>query len=344
MSTLRRMDGHVHFIGAGSNDGCSLQVRTPWERLQARALVASWGFPANAWRGNLSELLAAQLLHFLSTSSLDALVLLAHELPYDDHGQPLPQHARFHVPNQAILDLCARYPDQFVPAVSIHPGRPDALDALEHCIEAGARILKILPCVQNINCNAPAYRPFWERMAEARMILLAHTGGERSLPVLAPAYTHPHILRQPLACGVRCIAAHVAGGSWPADPHDHMQDLLAMFAEFPHLYADNAALCTPNRAYLLRHLLTPEIQARMIHGSDLPIPVGGLGPALWGRLPLKIWMRWARHPNPIERDYQYKRAIGFSEDTFTRLDALLADAPKQPKSEALDHDIGHPHQ
>ena len=71
---------------------------------------------------------------------------------------------------------------ELLPAVSIHPARPDALAELERCAAAGAVLLKLLPCVQAVDCNRKQYKPFWQRLAELNLPLLAHTGGEFSLP------------------------------------------------------------------------------------------------------------------------------------------------------------------
>ena len=42
--------------------------------------------------------------------------------------------------------------------------------------------MKCLPNCQNIDPSDARYRRFWERMAEARLPLLAHTGGEHTVP------------------------------------------------------------------------------------------------------------------------------------------------------------------
>ena len=49
---------------------------------------------------------------------------------------------------------------------------------------------------------------FWERMAESKLPLLAHTGGEHTLPVVRPEFADPRILTLPLECRVTVIAAH----------------------------------------------------------------------------------------------------------------------------------------
>ena len=196
------------------------------------------------------------------------------------------------------------------------------MNELEKCIEADMPVLKLLPNCLNVDYCERRFIPFWERVAEAGIILLSHTGGEMTVKVFDPSFGDPNKLEIPLDCGVRVIAAHSAGRSAIFDP-DWTVDLLAMFDKYPNLYADNSALCSINRARTLKHILPSEIQQRIIHGSDYPVPVSGLGPFLMGQLGWSEYRETANITNILERDYQLKKNIGFSADTFTRLDVLL---------------------
>ena len=53
------------------------------------------------------------------------------------------------------------------------------------------------------------------------------------------------------------------------------------------------------------------------------MPVTGSLTWACGAISWRDWRRSAALANPIERDAQIKRAIGFSEETFTRLRGLL---------------------
>lgn len=320
---LRRMDGHVHYVGDGSaGSGCWLRLTTLKQRVQAKILLNASGVGQDALKRGLDTLYEDHLLGLLETSSLDALLVLAQDVPYDDAGKAMPEKGAFYVPNEVVLEMAARHPGKIEAAVSIHPGRPDALEELERCLAAGARVLKLLPNCLNVDCSRREYTPFWERMAEAGMLFLAHTGGELSLPVLEPAYADPRILVHPLECGVRAIAAHGAGRSALWDP-DYTDTLLEMLKKYPGLYLDNSALCSINRARTLKKILHPEVLPRVIHGSDFPIPVSGNGPWLFGHVDWKTMRRAHREPNVIERDVILKMAMWFPEDSFTRLDGLL---------------------
>ena len=67
----------------------------------------------------------------------------------------------------------------------------------------------------------------------------------------------------------------------------------------------NSALCGPtlrlwpNR---LRALLTPDVCARVLHGSDVPVPVGGSTLFACGALSWRGWRESTGLKNPIERD------------------------------------------
>ena len=119
------------------------------------------------------------------------------------------------------------------------------------------------------------------------------------------------------------IAAHAAGKSGLWDP-DYTHQLVGMFERFPHLYADNSALCTLNRSHTIARILHEPAMDRLLHGSDFPVPVTGLGPFRHGHIDRHAWQASRRESHPLQRDVRLKRAIGFSEETFTRLDTLLA--------------------
>ena len=182
--------------------------------------------------------------------------------------------------------------------------------------------MKCLPNCQNIDPSDARYRPFWERMAAAGLPLLAHTGGEHTVPIVNAKLADPKLLRLPLECGVTVIAAHCATKSGPFDP-DYFDDWVAMLAEFPNLYGDVSAMVSLNRCGHLRDCLRAEILPRILHGSDFPVPV--LGHRIWlqGWIDRPTFRRCQNIANPLERDWEFKRALGFSDDIAARAADLL---------------------
>ncbi|MBA3881859.1 MAG: amidohydrolase family protein [Chthoniobacterales bacterium] len=270
---------------------------------------------------DLETVYSRHLLDLVRESSLDAVVLLAHERVHDADGTPRDDLGSMYVPNDVVLDLAAEHPE-FLAGVSIHPARRDAIAELERCLERGAVLMKCLPNCQNIDPSDVRYRRFWERMAAARLPLLAHTGGEYTVPVVNSKLADPKLLRLPLECGVTVIAAHCATKSGLFD-RDYFRAWVKMVAEFPNLYGDNSAMVSLNRCAHLKHCLRSDIVPRVLHGSDFPVPV--LGHRLWmsGSLERGNFTTLQRIRNPLQRDWQFKRAVGFTEGSRTRVTDLL---------------------
>ena len=312
---------HVHIVGNGSGGtGCTMHVDF-WHTPLARFMLHHIGLPQSALKGNLDELFVQRLVEFVKNSSLGASVILAHEKVYEENGKVIEDFGSMYIPNDYVLRLAKKH-SFFLPAVSIHPARPDAIEELNRCAAEGAVMMKILPNCQNIDCSNPRYRKFWETMAELKMPLLAHTGGEHTVPVIRKEYADPRTLKLPLEVGVNVIAAHCATKSGLFDP-EYFHVFASMTKQFTNLYGDTSAFNVPIRGQHIRECLTEPLASRLIHGSDFPVPVYGVWGWLRRQVDWKTFRRWDKNPNVIERDYQLKRAIGFKDDHFTRIWKLL---------------------
>ncbi len=319
-----KIDLHVHVVGNGSGgSGCWYRPRG-WTRLGEPFMLRSFGLPATALKDDLDSLYIERLLSFVRDSSLDAAVILAQDEPHDAAGKKIENVGSFYVPNDYVLSLAKDHPE-LLAGISIHPARKDALDELERCLQLGASLLKCLPNCQNIDWNDHRYTRFLERMAEAGLPLLAHTGGEHTLPVINAKLADPRVLIRPLEIGVCCIAAHCGTASGFCDP-DYFDVFAGLTKKFPRLYGDNSAFNVPNRRLRSKHietLLSPELLGRVLHGSDAPVPVFGHEVYLRGYVSRRAFKMSRREANPLERDYQLKRAMGFPEESFTRAAQLI---------------------
>ena len=343
-----KIDCHVHILGTGSSgSGCAINLRgLRW--LQARFLVWNLGLPqsclsiggnrrrcwwsksleedrsrrdAGAPRKDFDSVYVDSVVRWVRESALDCTLALACDHVRDDAGRAVPEQDAFFTPNDYVLALAQTYPE-LLPCVSIHPAREDALDELEKCIAGKAVAMKCLPLYHNIDCSAPRYRAFWERMAKARMVLLAHTGGELSLPVRNAALADPQVLRLPLECGVTVIAAHCGTNS--LYEKNYFDGFCEMLAQYPNLYGDNSGMNTPFRSRHFKRLL--EVSDRIVHGSDLPIPISAFWAKLRGLIDSAEAKRIQQERNPLQRDYLIKQALGFPPETFTRLSKLLSNS------------------
>src|ERR1041385_5213721 len=127
------VDAHVHIVGNSSGGtGCWLRV-TGWHRPLAALMLREIGLPGRALKGDLDRLYVERLLEQIRSSSVRHAVILAQDLVHDDQGRAMKEMGSFYVPNDYVLKLAKEHPE-FLPAVSIHPARPDALEELDRCL------------------------------------------------------------------------------------------------------------------------------------------------------------------------------------------------------------------
>jgi predicted TIM-barrel fold metal-dependent hydrolase len=270
------------------------------------------GLKINRWSADLDDAYVRLLISWLESSSLAGLVALACDDVHEENGTPRPDLSRLFVPNDYVFRI-AKLEPRILPGVSIHPARKDALDALDASAEGGAVLLKLLPCVQIVDPSLPRYRPFWQRMAALGLPLLAHTGGEFSLPTYRPDLQDPTCLRAPLEFGVKVIAAHCGAPALPWGK-DYSPEFIRLRRTFPNLYGDISALSQPTHLKTLARLRDdPE---RILYGSDYPV----LTSVIWSRMARWVsepdWHRIRRIKNPLERKLQLSQAQGFSDRIF----------------------------
>src|SRR6185436_20991604 len=121
-------------------------------------------------------------------------------------------------PNEVVARVARSRPDRFEWMASIHPFRPDAVEALETAKRDGARGVKWLPPAIGIDPASARCRPFYEALKRLDMPLLVHVGEERAVQGAEEApFANPLKLRAPMDAGVRVIAAHCASMGASAD-------------------------------------------------------------------------------------------------------------------------------
>lgn len=281
-------DYHVHVMGRGyGGTGCEvnpdmLSLGHPFKRAMAMAYLRASGVRD-------MERLDEQYVERLAVLARGfgrpvRLHVLAMDRFYDPDGTPRPERMDFYVPNDYVLDLARRHPDLFVPVVSVHPYRKDALAELERCAAAGARFVKWLPNAQGMDPMDPHLDAFYARMRDLGMVLLSHTGTERAVTVKdAQALGNPLRLRRALDAGVTVIMAH-CGSLGQNEDLDHPGHTASNFELFLRLvddpkyrgraFGDLSAITLVNRApEPLRTLVRrAELEDKLVNGTDYPLP------------------------------------------------------------------------
>ena len=312
------VDFHVHLFGIGDGGtGCFLSDEQK-THANYRFLRELLGIPK---QGGLDRAYVDALVSQLRLSAVDRAVLMAQDKRYDEMGRPLDEDTHFYVPNDYLLAVCADHPDLFVPCVSVNPQRRDAIDELERCAEAGARVLKVHPPTQVVDPGAKRYRPFYKRVAELDVILMVHTGTEHQSSVEHVEWGDPARLRLALDEGCTVIAAHSGFGS-VLDTDDFFDSLEALVLKYPRLYCDTGVLASLTRFRTLPRLLANEaVLARAVHASDFPFPSNAL--AFWNKIATTELTALLEERNLFERDLRLKLALGLPAETFTRGAQLL---------------------
>ena len=209
--------------------------------------------------------------------------ILAFDKHYSKEGEEILSHTSFYVPNEYIVSLAQRYPQFFIPVVSIHPYRKDALLALDKWHKRGVRYIKWLPNSQGIDPSDNDIVPFYKKMAENNMALITHTGEEKAVEGEEfQRLGNPQLLHLPLQNNVKVVMAHLAtlGTCEDMDNANREESCFNLALRMledkryeANLFADISAVTQYNRTDKLEDILDKKaLHHRFINGSDYPLP------------------------------------------------------------------------
>lgn len=283
------LDYHTHVVGVGAG-GTGAWVNpemaswtSPIKRAKFSIYLSASGVLDVA---NADQEFVTRLTELIRNNPRHGThAIMAFDQRYTDDGQPDRAHSEFYVPNDYIFGLAETHADIFVPVMSIHPLRPDAIEALRRWAGRGGRYMKWLPNAMGISPDDPRLDAFYDVMVELDVVLISHTGEEQAVEADADQERgNPLRLRRPLDRGVKVIAAHCAslGTSEdlddPAKPQADNFDLLVRLFETPkydgRLFADISAMTQFNRVGrpLATILDREDLHPRLVNGSDYPLP------------------------------------------------------------------------
>jgi predicted TIM-barrel fold metal-dependent hydrolase len=285
----RLVDHHVHIAGlgtGGTNTFVNRKMQTwkhPFHRLKFKVYMSSAGVADE----NNADVQVVERL----TSLVDHINghgkhrILAFDKHYREDGSVNLEKTEFYVPNEYVFELAGRYPEMFIPNISVNPYRPDAITELEKWARRGARIVKWLPNAMGIDPSNPKCDPFYEKMKQLDLILLSHGGEEKAVEAEEDQKLgNPLLLRRPLDHGVKVIVAHCAGLGSNEDLDNRDRKLVDNFELFLRLMDDKryeglvfgemSAMTQFNRSGRpLRTILEREdLHERIVNGSDYPLP------------------------------------------------------------------------
>ena len=282
------VDHHAHVVGLGVGATGAwvnerlLTWRHPFHRIKTSAYLSGARIDdmGDADRQYV-ERLVRLARHFPRGIKVQ---LLAFDHNYRPDGSINYEKSEFFVPNEYVVELAETYPDIFVPAISVHPYRSDALAELERWAVEGIRFVKWVPNAQGISANDPALDDYYRLMIERDMILLTHVGEEQAVEAEEDqALGNPLLFRRPLDLGLKIVMAH-CGSLGTDEDLDNPGQRVSSFELFIRLmddpaYEDNlfgelSAMTQFNRLPepIIALMRRTDLHHRLINGSDYPLP------------------------------------------------------------------------
>lgn len=214
--------------------------------------------------------------------------ILAFDQHYKADGTVDLNKTNMYVPNEYVVELARQYADVFVPVISLHPYRRDAIEELDKWAKTGVKYIKWLPNAMGMDPASKAIEPFYRKMKEHNMILLSHSGEEQAVEADEDQELgNPLRLRPPLDMGIRVIVAHAAslgscadldkGHEKNAKKADCFDLFLRLMDEAKYrglLFGEVSAMLQFNRmpgpfSTLLKR---QDLHSRLVNGSDYPLP------------------------------------------------------------------------
>jgi predicted TIM-barrel fold metal-dependent hydrolase len=287
------VDAHVHVIGLGAGEtgawvNPDMREGYDWAKRLKFAVYKNASGITNEEQADqeyidrLVKLIDGMQLLSEQTPDMRFLIL-AFDRHYENNGDVNHSMSPFYVPNDYVVSLAERYPQYFIPVISINPYRDDALKALERWHDRGVRFLKWLPNSQGIDPSDKNIIPFYKKLAEYDMVLITHTGREDA--VEGEAYQHygnPQLLHLPLRAGVKVVMSHFAthgmcddidAGGREASCFQLAVEMMEDERYEEQLFADISTITQYNHADKLAEILDMQsLHHRFINGSDYPLP------------------------------------------------------------------------
>ncbi|MGZ8426074.1 MAG: amidohydrolase family protein [Candidatus Binatia bacterium] len=214
--------------------------------------------------------------------------ILAFDKHYKPDGTVDLTKTNMYVPNDYVVELARQYADVFLPVISLHPYRRDAIDELDRWSQAGVKYIKWLPNAMGMDPANNAIEPFYRKMKAHNMILLSHGGEELAVDAAEDQELgNPLRLRKPLDMGIRVIIAHAASLGSCADLDNGQGNnakqancfdlFLRLMEEAKYrglLFGEVSAMLQFNRMPVPFSTLLKrqDLHPRLVNGSDYPLP------------------------------------------------------------------------
>jgi predicted TIM-barrel fold metal-dependent hydrolase len=344
----KQIDYHTHIAGVGAGGTGTLinermlSWKHPIHRMKFQVYRRSYGVTDEK---QADQQIMNRLTEFIKSNPFHGKHrILAFDKNYFLDGTINLSKTEFYVPNEYVFQITSKDPGLFIPIISIHPYRPDAVEELKKYATRGARIVKWLPNAMGIDPSHPKCDAFYTAMKEHQMTLLSHGGEEKAVESDEDQKLgNPLLLRRALDHGVKVIVAHCAGLGFNEDLDDPSRLKMHNFRLFLRLmddpkykdlvFGDISAMTQFNRIGdpLTTILQRENLHHRLVNGSDYPLPAINfliltkpLVKAGYITKDEQASLREIYKANPLAFDFVLKRCLkapgtnkGFADSIFT---------------------------
>lgn len=285
------LDYHVHVVGMGTDDlFVNPKMQSLWNPYQY------YRYLVYLRASGITDVTKANEQYIARLKALRGqfpkpgkMHLLAFDKFYERNGDVNIDETEFYVSNDYVYTLAQKDPSWFVPVISVHPYRKDALESIKVWHQKGVRFIKWLPNAMGMDPMDESLEPFYRLVKDLDMVILTHVGEEVAVDAAAhQAYGNPLRWRKALSIGTKVIFAHAgslgtcedfesrdsSGVSPEVDCFDLTVRLLKEDKYRNNLFADISSITSFNRKEkVIETLLSDEdLQKRLVNGSDYPIP------------------------------------------------------------------------
>ncbi len=267
---------------------------------------------------------------------IDAIVLLAFDAVYDQHGKIDERSTTLFIINrwlvQKIKQLNQRLQEagatgkRFLMGASVSPNRPDWREELDWAINQEETVLlKWIPSVQRIRLDQVS-EAFYGHLAAANLPLLCHVAKEHTFPdgLRYPALDNYELLKRPLELGVKIIAAHCNTPTLPFEKN-RIQPFLRFMEQTnrnqTRIWSDTSALTSVMKSRFMKEVARSFDPDWLVHGSDFPLPVDAK--AFFGRIPQADYAQLRKEKNYFDLDARIKRSYGFADSILNNAEKVL---------------------
>jgi len=278
------VDFHVHLIGRNVNPNW-LSWTHPVQRTRTMVYLSAAGVEP---KHEITQPYVVRLIELIKAiPQRGRYFLVALDRHYRLDGTVDWEHTLYYMSNESVYRKAMEHPDLFVPVISIHPYREDAIAELTRWAQKGCRYVKWIPNTMGLDPSSDRLDNYYQTMKKFGMTLLSHSGEKKGFPD-AKAFQHlgnPLLLKKPLDIGVKVVIFHSATpGKYKDLDHPTRNkkvfgfDLLIRMLENPAyqglLFGEISAITFFNHLDRpLRILLEREdLHKRLVNGSDYPLP------------------------------------------------------------------------